>query len=265
MANKLAIVTGASTGIGFELAEIAAEQGYDLIVVADEPLIDAAAADFRVQGTGSVTSVEADLSTIDGVDRLIEAAGGRPIDVLCANAGSGHGGAFLDQPVDSWRHTIDTNIVGTLYLLQRVLAEMVARGEGKVLVTGSIAGFVPGSFNAVYNATKSFINNVTDALRDELKDHEGVTLTTLMPGATDTEFFARADMLDTNVGQSDKKDDPAKVARDGWDAMMAGKADIVSGWHNKLQVIGSHVAPQEMLAASHRKMAEPQEHKDERG
>lgn len=261
MADKLAIVTGASTGIGFELATLAAKDGYDLIAVADEPLIDAAAQDFEQFGT-SVRAVQADLATTDGVDTLLAAAEGRRIDLLCANAGIGTGGPFLEQEVASWRHSIDTNVTGTVYLLQKVLADMVARGEGKVLVTGSIAGFIPGSFNAVYNATKAFVDNFTEALRNELKDVEGVTLTTLMPGATDTEFFARADMLDTKVGQDENKADPAKVARDGWDALIAGKSRIVSGLSNKLQVAGSGIAPQSVLAEMHRGMAEPGSGKD---
>lgn len=255
MADRLAIVTGASTGIGFELATLAAKDGYDLIVVADEPLIEAASEDLRQFGT-EVRSVEVDLSTIQGVDTLLAAANGRAIDVLAANAGIGTGGPFLEQEVANWRHSIDTNITGTVYLLQKVLRDMVARGEGRVLVTGSIAGYIPGSFNAVYNATKAFIDNFTEALRNELEDAEGVTLTTLMPGATDTEFFARADMLDTGVGQQEKAD-PVKVARDGWDALMAGKGHIVSGLSNKLQVAASGVVPQSMLARMHRGMAEP--------
>jgi len=133
---------------------------------------------------------------------------------------------------------------------------MVARNDGKVLITGSIAGFMPGSFNAVYNGTKAFVDSFADAIRNELKDSDGVTITTLMPGPTETEFFERADMLDTKVG-ADEKDDPAKVARDGWDALMAGKAHIVSGWKNKLQVAAAHVSPAGMLAEQHRKMAEP--------
>lgn len=256
MTNKLAIITGASTGIGFELATLAAKDGYDLIVVADEALINAAADDFKQFGT-EVQSVQADLSTIDGVDTLLAAARGRTIEVLVANAGIGTGGAFLDQEVANWRHSIDTNVTGTVYLLQKVLRDMVTRGAGKVLVTGSIAGYIPGSFNAIYNATKAFIDNFTEALRNELKDVAGVTLTTLMPGATDTEFFARADMLDTSVGQDENKADPAKVAKDGWDALLAGKGHIVSGLMNKLQVAGSGILPQSVLAEMHRGMAEP--------
>ena len=253
--KPLAIITGASTGIGFELAHIAAREGYDLLVVADEPLIDAAAADLRRHG-GDVRSVEADLATLDGVDQLLAAAGDRPVDLLCANAGTGTGHAFLEQDVALWRRSIDTNITGTVYLLQKLLRAMVARNAGKVLITGSIAGFIPGSFNAVYNSTKSFINNFADAIRDELKDADGVTITTLMPGATDTEFFARAGMLDTDVGTREKAD-PAKVAQDGWDALMKGEAHIVSGWKNKLQAAAAHVTPAAILAQQHRAMAEP--------
>lgn len=254
--GKLAVVTGASTGIGYQLAHLAAEAGYDLLVAANEESINAAAADFKKHGS-DVVAVEADLATIKGVDTMLAAIDGRIIDVLCANAGSGTGGAFLDVAVDDWRHSIDTNVTGTLYLLQRVLGDMTARRDGKVLVTGSIAGYIPGSFNAVYNGTKAFIDNFTDALRDELKDHEGVTVTTLMPGATDTEFFARADMLDTRVGKYEHKDDPAKVAREGWDAMMKGEARIISGWYNKAQVAAAGIAPPAVLAALHRGLAKP--------
>ena len=255
MGEKFAIVTGASTGIGFELASIAAEAGYDLLVVADEPLIDAAARDFETHGV-QVQSVEADLSTLEGVDKLISAYCGRKVDVLCANAGQGLGHAFLDQEVAAWRHVVDTNITGTAYLLQKMLKTMVAQGEGKVLVTGSIAGYVPGPFNAVYNGTKAFIDNFTEALRNELKNEKGITLTTLMPGATETEFFDRAGMGNTQVGES-KKADPGKVARDGWNAMMAGTGHIVSGLMNKAQVAASGVLPPSVLAEQHRKMAEP--------
>jgi uncharacterized protein len=254
--RKLALITGASTGIGFELASIAAEEGYDLLVAANEELINAAAADFGRHDV-EVMPVEADLSTRGGVDEMLRQLNGRQIDVLCANAGVGTGGAFLQQDFSNWEHSVNTNITGTIYLLQEVLKQMVQRGEGKVLITGSIAGYIPGSFNAVYNATKAFIDNFTDALRNELKDQENITLTTLMPGATDTEFFERAGMLDTQVGADDNKDDPAKVARDGWDAMMKGEDRIVSGWKNKLQVAASGVVPVGVLAEMHRKMAEP--------
>ncbi|MBY0519723.1 MAG: SDR family NAD(P)-dependent oxidoreductase [Sphingomonas sp.] len=253
MADKLAIVTGASSGIGLELARIAAADGYDLIIAADEAM-DHVVSDLTASGV-NVEAVVADLAELEGVDRVLDAARGRRIDVVCANAGTGTGGAFLDQSTTLWRHSIDTNITGTVYLLQRTLAAMVARNGGRILVTGSIAGYIPGAFNAVYNATKAFVDNFTDALRNEIKDSE-VTLTTLLPGATDTEFFDRAGMEDTNVGRADK-DDPAKVARDGWKALMAGKARITSGLHNKLQVAAAGLAPPALLAEMHRGLAEP--------
>ena len=261
MAHPFAIITGASTGIGFELATLAAKNGYDILVVADEPLIEAAAEDFRQFGT-EVRFVEADLSTLQGVDELLAAAEGRPVDLLCANAGRGLGHAFLDQRVEDWRRVVDTNIVGTSYLLQKVLADMVARNSGKVLVTGSIAGYIPGAFQAVYNGTKAFVDSFVAAIQNEIKDADGVSLTNLMPGPVDTEFFARGDMLDTSVGSDPKKSDPADVARDGWDALMVGKTQVVSGWKNKIQSAVANVTPNAVLAERHRAMAEPGSAKD---
>ncbi len=255
MADRFAIITGASSGIGQELARLAAKDGYDLLLVADTPFVDPSA------GLGAlnvnIETLEVDLAGIQGVDRLLQQTGGRRIDLLCANAGHGLGHAFLDQDPAAWRHVIDTNITGTIYLLQKVLRAMVARNDGKILVTGSIAGLIPGSFSAVYNGTKAFVDNFTDALRNEIKESDGVTLTTLMPGPVDTEFFERAGLGDTKVGASDSKSDPADVAKDGYDALMAGKASIVSGWKNKLQAAAAHVTPVSVLAEQHRGMAEP--------
>lgn len=244
---RFAIITGASTGIGRELARLAAADGYDLLLAADTPFTDV---------SGNAETLEVDLSTFEGVDQLLDAVGGRQIDLLCANAGHGLGHAFLDQEVAEWRHVIDTNVTGTLYLLQKVLKQMAARNTGKVLVTGSIAGFMPGSFQAVYNGTKAFIDSFVDAVRNEMKEKDGITITTLMPGATETEFFHRARMDDTRVGQQEK-DDPADVARTGWDAVMSGKADVVHGFRNKLQAAASHVLPEKVTAEMHRGMAEP--------
>jgi uncharacterized protein len=246
MNKPFAIITGASSGIGFELATICAQEGFDLLVAADRPEIHTAADQFRSFGA-DVKVVEADLATTAGVDQLWAAAVGRPIDALLANAGHGLGRAFLDQNFDDVRHVIDTNITGTVYLAQLVGRTMRSRGQGRILFTGSIAGFMPGTYQAVYNGTF--------ALRAELKD-SGVTVTCLMPGATETDFFERADMLDTEVGQSEK-DDPADVARVGFDAMMRGDGDVVSGWKNKLQTAIANVTPAGVLAEQHRKMAEP--------
>src|SRR4051812_41340509 len=217
MSKPFAIVTGASSGIGLELAAICAQQGFDLLIAADRPEIHTAADRVRSLGA-AVTVVETDLANTEGVDRLWAAAEGRLVDALLANAGHGLGHGFLDQDFDQARHVIDTNITGTIYLIQKVGRDMRARGQGRILITGSVAGFMPGSFQAVYNGTKAFIDSFSFALRNELKD-TGVTVTCLMPGPTETEFFERADLMDTKVGQQ-KKDDPAKVARDGFDAMM---------------------------------------------
>ncbi|MGR9251288.1 SDR family NAD(P)-dependent oxidoreductase [Rhizobium leguminosarum] len=252
----LAVVTGASSGIGFELAKIAAAKGYDLIIAADEEGIKDAAAVLRRMGA-NVDALVADLSTLEVVDRLAECieADGRSVDLLLANAGRGLGKGFLDQEFAEARRVIETNVLGTVYLIHQVGSQMRTRGAGRILITGSIAGFIPGSYQAVYNGTKAFINSFSFALRNELQD-TGVTVTCLMPGPTDTRFFERADMLDTDVGQSEK-DDPADVAKVGFDAMMDGEGDVVAGWKNKFQAAVANLTPASVLAAQHAKMAAP--------
>lgn len=252
--RPLAVVTGASQGIGRELARLCAQDGFDVVIAADEGPLDEVAASLRAQGA-TVSVVHADLATTAGVAQLVHTLGGRPVDALLANAGHGAGHAFLDQEFALVRHVIDTNITGTLDLIQQVGRGMRARGRGRILVTGSIAGLLPGSFQAVYNATKAFIDSFCYALRNELKD-SGVTVTCLMPGPTDTQFFERAGMTDTQVATG-KKADPADVARAGFEAMMDGDSDVVAGWKNKLQAILSHITPAEALAERHRQMAEP--------
>jgi len=252
--RPLAVVTGASSGIGRELAKCCARNGFDLVIAADRPELTQAKQELESLGA-SVLAVEADLATVEGVDQLVRTIGGRPVDALLANAGHGLGHAFLDQDFDAARHVIATNVTGTIYLVHKVAREMRSRGKGRILFTGSIAGFLPGSFQAVYNGTKAFIDSFSFALRNELKD-TGVTVTCLMPGATDTDFFERADMEDTKVGAG-KKDDPAKVAEAGFEAMMKGEGEVITGLKNKLQVAASHVVPTDMLAEQHRKEAEP--------
>jgi uncharacterized protein len=252
--RPLAIVTGASTGIGRELAKRCAEGGFDLVVAADEPAINDAATELRGLGA-AVDAVEADLSTTEGVEKLYATIGGRPVEALLANAGRGLGKGFLDQDFGDIRKVVDTNITGTIYLIHKVGRDMRARNSGKILIVGSIAGFTPGTYQAVYNASKAFLDSFSFALRHENKD-KGVTVTCLMPGATETEFFERADMMDTKVGQS-KKDDPADVAKTGFEAMMRGDGDVVTGWKNKLQTAIASVTPAGILAEQHRKMAEP--------
>jgi short-subunit dehydrogenase len=253
--RPLAVITGASSGIGLELARICAGQNFDLIVAADQPDIHQAAHDLR-RSNVNVEPVEVDLATREGVDRLWTAIGGRPVDALLANAGHGLGGAFLDQDFDAIRHVIDTNITGTIDLIQRVGRQMRARNQGRILITGSIAGFIPGTYHAVYNGSKAFVDSFSFALRAELKDTE-VTVTCLMPGATETEFFDRAGMADTRIGQSNSKDDPADVAQTGFDAMMRGDGDVVAGWKNKLQSAVASITPSGILAEQHRLQAEP--------
>jgi short-subunit dehydrogenase len=251
--RPLAVVTGASSGIGFHLARIAAEHGYDLIVAADTPLGEAVA-EFQAAGA-QVHAVQADLASTAGVQHLIGAIGEREVDALMANAGHGLGGSFLAQDFDEILHVINTNIVGTLRLIQHIARGMVARARGRILVTGSVAGLHPGSFEAVYAATKAFVDSFSHALRGEIRG-TGVTVSCLMPGPTQTDFFARADMLDTKVGQM-RKADPAKVARIGFDAMLKGEADVVAGWLNKVTALASRVAPPPVAARMHGKFAEP--------
>lgn len=255
-ARKLAVVTGASSGIGMELARLAANDSYDLIIAADEQAIELAAEELRLIGV-EVEAIVVDLSTAEGVGALVERieADPRPVELLFANAGRGLGNGFLDQEPERWRHVVDTNITGSLLVIQSVARLMREHGAGRILITGSIAGFMPGSFQAVYNGTKAFMDSFSFALRDELRD-SGVSVTCLMPGPTETRFFERADLLDTQIGQ-DKKDDPAVVARAGYKALMNGDGDVVSGWKNKVQASLANVLPSEMLARQHRKMAEP--------
>jgi short-subunit dehydrogenase len=248
--SKLAVITGASSGIGLEIARLASAEGYDLIVASDTPMVDAGAG-----LDGEVDSIEADLATDQGVKQLLKQIGDRQVDVLVANAGHGLGHGFLQQSVAEWRHVIDTNITGTLLLIQPIAKKMVERGEGRILITGSIAGHVPAAFQAVYHASKAFIDSFAAALGNELKD-TGVTVTCLKPGATETEFFTRADMEDTKVGQS-KKAPAADVARTGWEAMKKGEEAAVHGTMNKLQTIVAGVLPESVTAQQGRKMNEP--------
>jgi short-subunit dehydrogenase len=252
--NGLAIVTGASTGIGLELAKCCSKAGFSLLIAADEAEIHTAASNLRSLGA-TVEAVQADLATAEGVERLYAATGGRPVAALLANAGRGLGRAFLDQDWREVRRVIDTNVTGTLDLIHRVGKDMRARGEGRILITGSIAGFMPGTYQAVYNGTKALLDSFSFALRAELKD-SGVTVSCLMPGATETEFFERADMLDTKVG-TQKKQSASEVAQIGFDAMMRGDGDVVAGWQNKLRAAIANVMPSGALAEQHRKMAAP--------
>jgi short-subunit dehydrogenase len=252
--RPLAVVTGASSGIGYELAKLCVENGFDLVIAADRPEIVEAASAFTQMGA-KVDHLQVDLATREGVDRLYDLIGGRPVDALLANAGHGLGKGFLDENFEDALHVVETNIVGTIYLVHKVGRDMRERDRGRILFTGSIAGLMPGTFQAVYNGTKAFVDSFSFALRNELKE-TGVTVTCLMPGPTDTEFFERADLMDTKVGTG-KKDDPAMVAKTGFHAMMKGEGDVVAGFKNKIQAAIAAVTPQSGLAEMHRGMAEP--------
>jgi short-subunit dehydrogenase len=259
--RPLAVVTGASSGIGLELARLLATNGFDLLIAAEDTELQTAAQELRGQGT-QVEAIQVDLASSRGVDELYAriSAGNRPVAALALNAGVGAGGAFAGPgkrtSLEDELNIVDLNVRSTVHLAKHVISDMVDRGEGRVLFTSSIASTMPGSFQAVYNASKSFVQSVALALRNELKD-TGVTITSLMPGPTETEFFERADMLDTKVG-TDDKDDPADVARDGFEALMAGKERAVSASaKTKAQGRGSRFLPDSAKAEMHRKMAEP--------
>jgi short-subunit dehydrogenase len=256
--RSLAVVTGASSGIGFELAKQFAQHDFDLVVAAEDEAIHAAAGELA-QHDVSVEAVQVDLARDGGVDELYRriTATGRPVDAIALNAGVGAGGAFAtDTALEDELRLIDLNVRSTVHLAKHVVRDMVDRDHGRILFTSSIASTMPGTFQAVYNASKSFVQSFALALRNELKD-TGVTVTSLMPGPTDTEFFERADMLDTRIGAGDK-DDPADVARDGFEALMAGDERAVSAsLATKLQGHGSRLLPDRAKAALHRRMAEP--------
>jgi uncharacterized protein len=256
--RRFAVITGASSGIGFELAKVFGENGFDLMIAAEDEELDTAAAELTAIAP-SVEKVRVDLATPEGVEALYSRIrkSERPVDALALNAGIGAGGAFATETeIDKELRLIDLNVRSTVHLCKLVLADMVDRNQGRVLITSSVASTMPGSFQAVYNASKSFDQSFALAIRNELKDTE-VTVTALMPGPTDTEFFERAEMEDTKVGAEDK-DDPAEVAKQGFEALMAGKERVVGGsLKNKAQVLASKVLPDSAKAEMHRKMAEP--------
>ncbi|MBV9950755.1 MAG: SDR family NAD(P)-dependent oxidoreductase [Acidimicrobiia bacterium] len=257
--RALAAVTGASSGIGLELARQFAEHGFDLIVAAEGDDIQTAAAELRAEGT-EVAAVRADLATREGVDALVGAIqqADHPLDALALNAGVGVSGPFWETALDEHLGLIELNVAGAVHLARQLLPAMVERGEGRLLFTSSIAATMPGPYMSTYNASKAFLLSFAQAIRQELKD-TGVTVTALMPGPTDTEFFERADMEDTKLGQS-KKDDPVEVAREGFEALMAGDDHVVAGsFKNKVQAGMAKVLPERATAAAHAPMSRPQE------
>jgi short-subunit dehydrogenase len=254
-AHPVAVVTGASSGIGLELAKVFAQHGYDLIICAEDEGIHRAARELGALGA-RVEAVRSDLSTTYGVDRLydrIRHTGN--VDAVALNAGVGVGGAFAETDLEEELRLINLNVVGVVRLAKYVLKDMVARGQGRILFTSSIAAEMPAPFLAVYGASKAFVQSFAEALRNEVKD-TNVVVTALQPGPTDTHFFERAHMEDTKVAAS-QKDDPAEVARQGFEALMKGKDHVVTGAKNKVQSALAQVLPETVTAEMHRKQTEP--------
>lgn len=253
----LALVTGASSGIGLELAREFVAHDYDVVMAAEDDGVEAAAAGLR-KPNGMVAAVQADLADPNGVEQLVRHVQklGRPVDALVINAGIGVHGPFVETELEAHLRLINLNVTGAVHLAHLIMRDMVARGQGGVLFTSSIAAEMPAPYLSTYAASKAFVYSFAQGLRVELKD-AGVTVTALLPGPTDTDFFARADMEDTKLAQM-KKDDPREVARDGFKALMAGKDHIVAGsLKNKAQVAAAQVMADKAVAAVQGRMTKP--------
>lgn len=226
--KPLAVITGASSGIGYELAKVFARNGFDLLVVAEDRGIMEAGNAFRSIGA-QVETFQVDLSNFQGVEKLYEKIKSvrKPIEAIAMNAGFGLCGDFVKTDLATELKMIGLNNASLVHLTKLILPHLIAEGHGRILYTSSLAATMPGPYYAVYAATKAFVQSFSEAIRAEVKD-QGIVVTALQPGATDTNFFERADMLDTPAGQS-KKDDPAQVAEEGYQALMSGKDHVVAG------------------------------------
>ena len=256
MTGDLAVVTGASTGLGYQFARLAHEDGHPLLICADEEEIHVAADKLRSLGA-EVEAMVVDLSTRDGVMAFWDRFAHRDVGVFVANAGRALGHAFHEQEWSDIKRLIDLNVLQTTSMVHKVGRKMHDRGEGRILVTGSIGGFVPGPFDAVYDATKAYLDSFCYALQDEWAD-SAVTLTCLMPGPLETPIFTREgnDLADTPIAQREKQD-PVPVAEQGWQAMREGKRGSVPGAMSKAVTMLSGFVPDEILAKVHRMGAEP--------
>ena len=256
--RPLALVTGASSGIGLELAKELARNGHDLVITAEDQagLAEADRALHELAEGARVEAITVDLADRQGVETLHARIRnlGRPVEVLAANAGVG--GEFArETDLEAELRLIQLNVTSQVHLVKLVVRDMVERGSGRILITSSIASLMPGPFEAVYAASKAFLRSFGEAIRNELKDR-GVGVTVLMPGPTETEFFHRAGMDDTKVGQG-SKDDPADVAKAAYKALIADQDHVVTGAKNKVQAAATAVLPDTARAALHRKQAEP--------
>jgi short-subunit dehydrogenase len=257
--QKTALITGGTSGIGKELAKLFAQDHYNLVIIArDQQELDSTASELCQYGVQIKTIVK-DLSKMDEAKALCNEVS-EQIDVLVNDAGQGLYGLFKDNELERELDIVHLNICATVILTKHFLKEMVARGEGRILNLGSVAGKLPGPWQAVYHATKAFVLSFTTAVREEVKD-SGVTLTALMPGVTDTDFFNKAGMNNSKVLQDpDAKADPAKVARDGYEALMAGDDRVISGFKNKVEVNAANLVPDSTVAHKLYDQQKPVEH-----
>jgi len=255
--RRFAVVTGASSGIGLELARQLASRGYDLLVASETDSIEPCAEGLRALGA-EVTSVCVDLASHDGVEQLCERirSVGRPIDVLCANAGVGVGGRFTETNLEEEFKMISLNVCGAVHLTKRVLPDMVSRNSGHIMFTSSVAAVMPSPFEAVYGATKAFLLLFSESLASELHETE-VKVTAVLPGPTETNFFHRAHMDNTKAGQ-ESKESASRVAERALKAMDAGKEKAYVGdFKNRVMGMLADLLPDEVGADAQRKQAEP--------
>lgn len=257
--SKYALVTGGTSGIGYELAKLLAKDGYNIILVArGEEGLENAKKELESTYNIEALTISKDLfyagNAFELVDEVREK--GIRVDILVNDAGQGLYGEFKDTDIQRELEIVQLNISSLLVLTKSFLQDMVARGQGKILNLASIAGKLPGPRQAVYHGTKAFVHSFTEAIRSELKD-SGVTITSLLPGATDTDFFNKAGMQESKIVQEGELADPAKVARDGYDALMSGDDMVISGFKNKMQVGMSNVMPDSAVADKMKKQQAP--------
>jgi short-subunit dehydrogenase len=257
--KQLALITGATSGIGYELAKLFAENKYDLIIVArKQDELDTTANELQQHYGINVIKFAKDLFKQENAFELCDEIkeNGLQVDVLVNDAGQGCYGKFIETDIYRELDIIQLNIASLVILTKHFLKEMVARGEGKILNLSSIASKVPGPYQSVYHGTKAFVQSFTEAIRVEAKD-TGVTITALLPGATDTDFFNKADMQEAKIVQEQTLSDPAKVAKDGFDALMSGDDKVISGFKNKVQVAMSNMMPDSAAAQQMYKQQKP--------
>jgi short-subunit dehydrogenase len=256
--DKFVLITGATSGIGYELAKLFAKDNYNLVIVSrHQEELDKVAQELGQNGV-QVIAIAKDLFEPESGFELYEEvkAKGVEIDILVNDAGQGVYGEFTETAIRRELAIIQLNISSLVVLTKQFLQDMVSRGEGKILNLSSIASKSPGPYQSVYHGTKAFVQSFTEAINNEVKD-TGVTITALLPGATDTDFFNKADMNESKIVQEGKLDDPAKVAKDGYEALMNGKDMVVSGFKNKVSVAMSNVMPDSAAANSMRKQQQP--------